>query len=183
MRETDVNFDSWRAGTEMTFCTGNEDESRWKAVARRASYRIATRILAGALALFGASACLTNDVVSEKPTDDLPAAHKILPRHRHMLEEVGWLEFVSANVDAIGYYDAWAFQTPKGAVGLAFYENNKRIAHIATAGHSDEDIVAWLVHEAGHLSGVAQVGELYGEDIARGVEKQFRRDRSEMVPR
>src|SRR5438128_2381553 len=57
---------------------------------------------------------------------------KFLPPYRRILECTGWFEYVDKNVDVVRYYDAAEFQSQQGpAVGLARYDNGRRIADVA----------------------------------------------------
>jgi hypothetical protein len=80
-------------------------------------------------------------------------------------------------VDAIEYYDWEAFASPEGpAVGLATYAQGKRIARLAMKARRDQEVVATLVHEAAHLSGISQIGTMFSDEIATAVEARFRQD-------
>jgi hypothetical protein len=111
----------------------------------------------------------------EQSTPPLTTGSKLLPAHVAILEETSWLEYVSSNVDAVEYYDRYAFDSEQGpVVGLSLYEDGKRIARLALKNQSDDEVVAILVHEAAHLSGVSQVGRLYSEEMAAAIETKFR---------
>ena len=99
---------------------------------------------------------------------------KFLPVHCHLLEASGWFDYVDSHIDAVEYYDWPAFATDPGpAVGIALYDGTHRIAQIALKDRSTEDVVATLVHEAAHLSGISQIGTYYDENIAYAVEHEF----------
>jgi hypothetical protein len=101
-------------------------------------------------------------------------AEKFLPPYRRILECTGWLEYVDSNVDVVRYYDFPSFQSASGlAVGLARYENGRRIADIAIKDRPDVDVVTTIVHEAAHLSGISQLGTYLDQDAAHGVETRF----------
>jgi hypothetical protein len=109
-------------------------------------------------------------------------AEKLLPGHRRILTDSGWFEYVSSNADAVEYYnwDAFAWSTGP-ALGMATYDEGKRIIRVALKGRADLEVAATLVHEAAHLSGITQVGDLYGEAIATAVEQKFRQDCATMT--
>jgi hypothetical protein len=94
--------------------------------------------------------------------------------YRRILECTGWLEYVDSNVDVIRYYDFPSFQSASGlAVGLARYENGRRIADVAIKDRPDVDVVTTIVHEAAHLSGISRLGTYLDQDAAHGVETRF----------
>jgi hypothetical protein len=99
---------------------------------------------------------------------------KFLPEHRRILEMTGWYTYASSNIDAIEYFDREGFSVPEGlAIGLARYARGIRVAQIALKNRSDAEVCATIVHEATHLSGIAQIGEMYGEEEARAAELRF----------
>jgi hypothetical protein len=99
---------------------------------------------------------------------------KFLPEHRRILEMTGWYEFAASNIDSIQYYDWEAFSHPKGpAIGLAEYTSGKRIASIALKNLNDVQACWVIVHEAMHLSGINQTGQMHGEQQAEAAAAQF----------
>lgn len=104
-------------------------------------------------------------------------SEKLLPAHRKLLEETGWLEYVEANIHEVRYYDRTAFNTITGlAVGLSEYLSGRRVADVALRDRPLHEQVATVVHEAGHLAGIEQSGQMFDEQHAQAVEKRFRRD-------
>jgi hypothetical protein len=106
-----------------------------------------------------------------------PSTEKILPPYRAVLERTGWLNYVNANIDVIRFYNFPAFQSDQGpALGIAHYENGRRIADIAINGRSDVEVAATLVHEAAHLAGIGEFGTYLDQDVAVATEARFRAD-------
>ncbi len=119
--------------------------------------------------------------------EESPSPLELVPAHRSILEEYGWLPWVEQHVDRVEYYPWPGFKHPvvNGAIGLAVHHNGERIAQIATQGRDDVSIVATIIHEAGHLAGVAQYGTCFGEETAKSLERRFRNQiasRREPVP-
>lgn len=118
-------------------------------------------------------------VVAAEPTGAPPAgqARGLLPDHRRLLEETGWLSYVQGNIDLVEYYPWPGFQTPDGAaMGVAVYKNGQRIARVAMEDRDDVSIVATIVYDAACLAGIAQTGTLFGQDVSEELEERFLRD-------
>lgn len=122
-----------------------------------------------------------NEVSSESSVPDptvqrSPRAPELTlqPAHRRILEATGFLAFVEANIDVLHYYHWPAFATAVGpAWGLASYEAGRRVADIAIEGRADRDVVATIVHEAAHLAGLRDVGQMYDQPFAEAAADQF----------
>ena len=121
------------------------------------------------------SPCLvTPPAPSRAPVVGTIETEKFLPPYRRILECTGWLEYVDSNVDIVRYYNFPSFQSASGlAVGLARYENGRRIADVAIKDRPDVDVVTTIVHEAAHLSGISRLGTYLDQDAAHGVETRF----------
>ncbi len=101
-------------------------------------------------------------------------AEKLLPEHRRILEITGWYNYVSSNIDSIEYYPWNSFSHPNGpAIGMATQVNGIRTAYIALNNRSDSQVCETIVHEAAHLAGIAQRGQMFGEEEAQAVAARF----------
>lgn len=121
-------------------------------------------------------ALMESVAVAPKPEPPVSVAAKLLPAQRELLQELGWLDYVDGNIDIVRYYDYQSFESEDGpAVGLSMYWDGVRIADIATTGRSDLEVAATLVHEAAHLSGIYEIGDLLDEDAADAIETRFLR--------
>jgi len=103
-----------------------------------------------------------------------PVGEKFLPAHRRILEMTGWYDYAASNIDAVEYFDWQNFSHPRGpAIGLAAYARGLRIAQIAISNRSDAEICETIVHEAAHLSGIQQIGEMFDEEEAEAAGARF----------
>jgi hypothetical protein len=106
------------------------------------------------------------------------AGEKFLPEHRRILELTGWYNYADSNIDQLEYFDWQAFSHPRGlAIGQAIYFQGRRIARIAIKDRSDAEVCEIIIHEAAHLSGVQQIGQMFGEEEAEATEAKFRQQR------
>jgi hypothetical protein len=103
------------------------------------------------------------------------AVQKIPQPYYELLQATGFLDYVDSNLDVLRLWDYEAFKHGKdGAIGMAQVINGLRYADIATRGRSDIQNAATLVHEAAHLSGIAQTGQMFlDEAIAEAVMNHF----------
>lgn len=95
---------------------------------------------------------------------------ELKPEVRQILEQSGWLQFVTANLDQLVYVSGQTFG--QNLVGLAHIEQDTRIVQIAR-DQTPEDMAATLVHEAAHLAPYRATGQAADEAQAQAVEAQF----------